>query len=81
VEAASCAANALAFNDAIRNGGFSTSVPRVVDVSTLEVVLSDPQAVSARAATAALSCTRNPFMPASLTTAGERPQQEHDPGA
>jgi hypothetical protein len=64
VLADSWAAKLAAFTDAMRNGGFSTSVPCVVEVATIEVVLSDPQAVSTAAAIAALKC-RNLNMPAS----------------
>jgi len=48
--AANCAWSDAASSEAIRNGGFSTSVPRAVLADTAEVGLSLPQAASAASA-------------------------------
>jgi hypothetical protein len=53
VVVASLAPKLSASNEAMRKGGFSARVPCVVDAATVEVVLSDPQAVSSDAIQAA----------------------------
>jgi hypothetical protein len=63
---ASSALKVAAFNEAIRNGGFTASVPCAVDGATVDVWLLDPHAHSSAAPRATLKGVSNLNMAVSL---------------